>query len=732
MTVAGASGRLARCHHGRAWRLVAASAMGAVVLTCWWASAAAAATKVTIKVNTTAESARFNTGPGGAPKPPPPNGPHPVYASQIVDLHSNGKCSLREAIEAANTQATVGACQWPGGVSGNVNVTIKLKAGTYHIWDNFFIETKMRFVGPNKGVAGNDPNRRHEAVLEFDYNPDWAGQVAMFWLDTPADTGDARGAGTVFDGVEMRGAFVPDCAMVTPCEIAAIVQPSRIDQPGYTVTNSILRDFSYAVYLGGRDTITRDLFEDNNQNPAATADGWDIYADEVYTSHDTIIDDNVFKNPVLGGVILQNGNGDRTTVSGEQIEHNLFLKEVNSDLGVFLLQTSGVVIKDNLFYHPDPVPLADRGDTAIRMDLVDHVQVLDNTITDWGTGIKLGGIPLPGPSGSTDDTISFNRIYDNRYGVQVTAQDGPITPLSVDATDNWWGSNGGPGSTGARPGALNPVNGLQFFDSNGNPVPDPNGVTVAPWLHLTCRVPATVEVNVPAPVVGQDVGMPTVDVTGSTEPWFYDHHDPFMAASAPGLGTVFGFDQVPDQGPNNAQLTGTLVATHTGRGDVLVDLDSEQVACPFTATPGTEAGIDKTPDRPTVTAGSLAGYRITVTNRSRRAARNWWACDRMPRGMTFVRATAHLRRLGRLRCLVIPTLGPHQRVSFHVTAHVAANAPGTLTNEAEVIPGLPTAGTPPPPAAESPIAKVGAKQKVTHPATSRRAPTPPVSPPFTG
>ena len=138
--------------------------------------------------------------------------------------------------------------------------------------------------------------------------------------------------------------------------------------------------------------------------------------------------------------------------------------------------------------------------------------------------------------------------------------------------------------------------------------------------------------------------------------------------------------------------------------------------------------ITKVPDNPTVTAGGLAGYRITVSNRGQVVARNWWVCDRMPRGLTFVGATRKLRRLRRLRCLVIPTLRPHQRVTFHVTTRVASNAPSTLTNEAEVIPGPPAGGTPPPPAAEPPIAEDGLKQKVRHPAS--RPPTPP--PPVTG
>jgi uncharacterized repeat protein (TIGR01451 family) len=133
--------------------------------------------------------------------------------------------------------------------------------------------------------------------------------------------------------------------------------------------------------------------------------------------------------------------------------------------------------------------------------------------------------------------------------------------------------------------------------------------------------------------------------------------------------------------------------------------------------------IDKKADSPTVTAGGLAGFRITVTNRGNVTARNWWVCDEMPRGLTFVGATRKLRRLGQLRCLVIPTLRPHQKVGFHVTARVASNAPSTLTNDAEVIPGPPAGGPPPP--QEPPMSEVGAKEKVRHPAASPAPPPPP-------
>ena len=92
-------------------------------------------------------------------------------------------------------------------------------------------------------------------------------------------------------------------------------------------------------------------------------------------------------------------------------------------------------------------------------------------------------------------------------------------------------------------------------------------------------------------------------------------------------------------------------------------------------------------------AGGLAGYQITVRNRGAGSDRNVQVCDRVPRGMTFVRADRPLRRVGGRRCLVIPRLGPGQRVSIHVTLRVDANAPpGTLANIADVTPGVETAG----------------------------------------
>ena len=104
--------------------------------------------------------------------------------------------------------------------------------------------------------------------------------------------------------------------------------------------------------------------------------------------------------------------------------------------------------------------------------------------------------------------------------------------------------------------------------------------------------------------------------------------------------------------------------------------------------PGCDETVDKTADSPTVTAGGVAGYQITVHNRGRMAARNLLLCDRIPHLTTFVSASRKLRRIGGRRCLIIPRLGPGQHAGFHIDLRVAADAPpGTLSNIADLIPG---------------------------------------------
>ena len=118
-------------------------------------------------------------------------------------------------------------------------------------------------------------------------------------------------------------------------------------------------------------------------------------------------------------------------------------------------------------------------------------------------------------------------------------------------------------------------------------------------------------------------------------------------------------------------------------------------------SPECDVTLDKQADATTVTAGGLANYTLTARNRGRAVASNVRVCDRIPRGTTFVRANRKMQRVGRDRCFVIPSLRPGQRESVEVVLRVDADySRGTLTNIADLLPGLP--GTPAAPGLDLP------------------------------
>src|SRR4051794_25993300 len=666
-------------------------------------SVPAVASGATINVNEEAESATFVNG-----------GDRPAdYFDRIDKLsNDNGKCSLREAIAASNTNAEVDGCS-AGTGPGDV---VEIPAGFYPVYDNLFVRERVIIRGTNVGTPGNDPDRRAETVIKFVFNPHSQAQVGMFWLGNPGPNGPADGGGSEFDGLTLEGNSKPLCNVQPPvagtCEEWAIVQPEKSGgapddtAPGFQLRNSIVRDFTAGVYLGGKGAvIARNRFVDNNalsDLPSVPARGVDVYSDGVYTNLNPVVDRNVFANPVVAAVEYQGLANLGQDVSGGLIRGNLVNMHLRPGVppgsfltrnAILLLNTQGQRVQDNVIRDPAPPALETRVfPYGVFLDTVRDIEISGNTFTGLGSALRVSHIGPPFVfTGVSGVRVANNRIYGNRFGVRVSLQVPPV-PLAIDARDNGWGANGGAGSTGARPGAPNPVNGLRF--ETGFPAvaaPDPGGIDTAEPLQLTCSMPADVTANTPVPLTGRVPGMPSVDRTASTSPWFESIHEPLMAAGVSGLpGTTSGFDQPPSRGVLGGQvlagrgsLTGTLVAAAPGAGAGQVALDSEQVACPFRAAPENVV-IDKTTRTRSAPRGALIAYRITVTNRGAAPVRRLRSCDRAPRALRLVRATArlHRARLGR-RCLVIPLLRSGQRKTFVATFRLRANvrAP-TVTNGA--------------------------------------------------
>src|SRR3954447_24990698 len=476
-------------------------------------SVPAVASGATINVNEEAESATFVNG-----------GDRPAdYFDRIDKLsNDNGKCSLREAIAASNTNEKVDGCS-AGDGPGDV---IVVPAGVYPVHDNLFVREPVIIRGANAGTPGNDPSRGPETVIKFVFNPHSQAQVGMFWLGNPGPSGPADGGGSVFNGLELVGGSNPLCSDPTPrpagtCEEWAIVQPEKSGggadtAPGFQLRNSIVRDFTAGIYLGGKGAvIAGNRFVDNNALSdlplqRVPARGVDVYSDGVYTNLNPVVVRNVFANPVVAAVEYQGLSDLGQDVSGGLIRGNLVNMHLRPEVPpgsfltrntVLLLNTHGQRVQDNVVRDPSPPALETRVfPYGMFLDSVTGLEISGNTFTGLGSALRVSHIGAQSDTGATNVRVANNRIYGNRFGVRVSLQV-PRVPLAIDARANWWGANGGPGSPGAGPGAANPVNGLRF-EALGAPVNDPGGIDTAEPLQLTCSMPAIVTANTPVPLTG--------------------------------------------------------------------------------------------------------------------------------------------------------------------------------------------------------------------------------------
>jgi CSLREA domain-containing protein len=524
----------------------------------------------TITVNETVETATFNP-------------PGPVSDSVITNVsNNNGKCSLREAIAAVNTGTAVDGC--PAGGAGD---TIMLPAGMYVAEDNFFVDKPVHFVGANAGKAGYDPSRGPESTIQLRFNPFWLAQTGLFFLNGTGLAGTSTGAGSTFDGLVLEGTPESTCAGLgqpngqIPCESTAVVEPSQgadTSAPGYQIRNSIVKGFSFGMYLGGRGGIVeRNLFLNNDKFAGAGATaavGVDIYSDGVFPTANTTIQDNRFDQPAVAAIDFE---GDET---GQVIQRNVVqMVETQAGAGGMLLfGTRNLTVFDNVLINATSPPVGRRG---IRISNSQNIHISGNTIVDNQYGIEVRNF-VPNFPVATGIMIENNRIYGNLHGLEVNPAEAFAPGAIVANPGNWWGANGGPGSTGARPGAPNPVNDIELKNADGTVVPNTGQVVINQWLHLTCTVAN------PKPVVGQTtsvtgavLGMPTVN-----KPLFTSIAQPIMDATVTGgVGTVSGFGAVPSNGVLGGQtlagatLTGTFTATTAGSGAVNIALDSEQVPC---------------------------------------------------------------------------------------------------------------------------------------------------------
>ena len=299
---------------------------------------------------------------------------------------------------------------------------------------------------------------------------------------------------------------------------------------------------------------------------------------------------------------------------------------------------------------------------------------LSNRLATAAFDTQTYSTPVDPPAGETLP----NTVYIARFSfIDPAFQNGLSVTVSPDSGD---------GSRMAWVGLLDKSDGIHVSTSDSSGA---NGAFVeTPLATLSHGQPHTIEWRiklipgggndrVQILIDGQDVGQ--CFTTWET----YYRTDPVQAkppndGEPPNLDRLQFRTSVLPTAPGFAPPGGYLfdnVTVTTGTGPV---------------PPGCDVTIDKQADAPTVRAGGLEGYSITARNRGSTVARNLRVCDHLPPHTTFVRADHKLTRVGRQRCLVIPSLSPNQHVSVHLDLRVDANAPpGTLANIADITPGVP-------------------------------------------
>lgn len=301
---------------------------------------------------------------------------------------------------------------------------------------------------------------------------------------------DADGAfslsatGVVIDGFITQGATSPNFGSIF----------TNGPQSGIQLLNNIVRQNSRGPQLSSAgapvSVIRHNLFADNNAPGPGSGVG--LYLQAGASNYE--IDENTFDgNTNIALLVEQSGPGS----------DNLTITDNTSDNRFRLTDASDVTIERNTIQDSvrHGVQLAGGVDGAtIRGNVIDNpgppfmgtiqsgVRVADDDGTGANQSITIVGNQILGdgdergidvqPGGATGQVDAhFNRIFGNGAGL--------VSATSFDATNNWWGCNGGPGAPGC--------------DSA-------SGADTDPWLVLTIdAAPTRIEVNGKTSTITADV-----------------------------------------------------------------------------------------------------------------------------------------------------------------------------------------------------------------------------------
>jgi parallel beta-helix repeat protein len=299
--------------------------------------------------------------------------------------------------------------------------TINVAAGTYA--ENVKINKTLILNGANAGVDARG-SRGTESVV------DGGGATAAFAVNAVSVTIDGFKVQHGYNGLN-TGIWVGGANHVQ-------------------ILDNVITDNAMGLFItAGPCTVRHNLFDSNNR-PVTPVPGTGLYTD---ISHDLVVDENEFRNHTLN-VAVNFAAGSVTQHINLAFTNNL----INANrFGTNVMGVAGGTLRGNRYTANTDGMVFNGGDNGVT--------VTENTFVGNVTGIRTAN-PY-GVGRSINVRVYVNRFINNTTAINVP--NGTYTG-TLNAENNWWGCNYGPGASGVGCSAT----------SNGVS----GAVDANPWLTL--------------------------------------------------------------------------------------------------------------------------------------------------------------------------------------------------------------------------------------------------------
>jgi hypothetical protein len=408
--------------------------------------------------------------------------------------------------------------------------TVIVYAGTYAESNNaIHIAKSLTISGPNAAISPNGvAPRTAEAVITSqgtDLSPN-----SVFVVDGANRTVIVEGF--KFDGTpSAMNAYSPNDNITLQKNILTATHDPGMyfETPNLTINDNRFAD----ILVQGEDTIQV---------------GRNVGVARVPVS----ITDNVWTNVSTAGANLDTVTG---TISGNTFQNIVYY-------GFLIVHDSGdLTISDNLFdgiTNPDPVnvPTWGAGVRFYEPTVTAPVNITSNTFTNSYAGVGVRGVPNDPGADITGMPIhvNFNSFIGNTNGIS----DGAAGTL--DAQNNWWGCNFGPGVGGT--GCTGTANGV-FNNGSGS-------VDANPWIVLGISAS-------PNPITPGGTSTVTADMTHNS-----DNAVPSGTTFVPQVGVAFAATEgtmAPPTGTiTNGQATSLFTSTSANDGTASATVNNQIVS----------------------------------------------------------------------------------------------------------------------------------------------------------